>query len=129
MMWSIKISRLSLAIMMAVLLSQVSSAYGQKLTEQFIPIGKSPGLSQKYTTIGEVEQFDSGSQTLTLTTTSGKHSLKLTDKTRIWLDRSKIKLTNIKGSTADLQKGRKVEVKYEDYPNKTSAEWIKIEIT
>jgi hypothetical protein len=104
-------------------------AYGQKTTEQFIPMGKSPGVSNKQTIIGEIEQFDARSRTLTVTVSSGKQTYQLTDKTRIWLDRTKIQLTNLKGTTADLQKGRRVEVKYEAPERKTVADWVKVEIT
>jgi len=36
------------------LLGSISYAHGQKETEQYIPIGQSPGLSQQYTSIGVV---------------------------------------------------------------------------
>jgi hypothetical protein len=104
-------------------------SYGQRMTEQFIPLGKSPGISNKLASIGEIEQYEAESRTLTITLPSGRQTLKLGDKTRIWLDRSQLKLTNTKGAPADLQKGRKVEVKYEDAERKSGAEWIKIELT
>ena len=124
-----KLRRFSLGIAVAALFSAwgLIPGHAQKTTEQFIPIGESPGLSGTHTFIGEIEQYDAGSQALTVITTSGKQTVTLTDKTRIWLDRSKRKLTSIKGSAADLQKGRRVEVKYLDTERKTGAEWIKIE--
>lgn len=125
-----KMKRFSLAVAMTVFLGWgFIPGYGQRTTEQFIPIGKSPGLSSKQTSIGEIEQYDAESRTLTLVLTSGKQTFTLTDKTRIWLDRSKLKMTSTKGAVADLQKGRKVEVKYEDAERKTGAEWVKVEIT
>ncbi len=125
-----KLRGFSLGIVMAAfLIWGFIPGYGQRTTEQFIPIGKSPGSSGKQTFIGEIEQYDAESRALTVVTSSGKQTVTLTDKTHIWLDRSKRKLTNTKGAAADLQKGRKIEVKYADVESKTGAEWIKVEIT
>ena len=55
--------------------------------------------------------------------------MKITDKTRIWLDRSKLKQPNVTGGFADLQKGRRVEVKYEDPAQREVADWVKVEVT
>ena len=104
------------------------SAVGQKATEKFIAVGKSPGVSGKYTVIGEVEQYDAQNRTLTVASSSGKHTCKLGDKTKVWLDRTKLKQPNLTGAFADLKKGRRVEIKHEEAERKT-ADWIKIEIT
>jgi hypothetical protein len=128
-MKSIKLLFLVGIIVTSTWLCGPSLVYGQKTTEQFIPLGKSPGVSNRQTIIGEIEQFDPQSQTLTVALPSGKQTYQLTDKTRIWLDRTKIQLTNLKGTTADLQKGRRVEVKYEAPERKTVADWVKVEIT
>ena len=53
----------------------------------------------------------------------------VTEHTRIWLDRSKLKQTTVTGLFTDLQTGRKVEIKFEDEKKRRFAEWIKIEIT
>ena len=68
-------------------------------------------------------------QTISVAGPSGTLTVKITNRTKIWLDRSKLKLTNLKGSSTDLQKGRMVEVKYEDYERKEFADWIKVQIT
>ncbi|MCI0660458.1 MAG: hypothetical protein L0220_05235 [Acidobacteria bacterium] len=101
--------------------------YGQKTTEQFIPLGKSPGVSGKSTWIGTVEKVDGQNKTLTVKTDSYVKTLKVSDQTHIWLDRSKARLSNIKGGFTDLKNGRKVEVKYLK-GRETEAEWIKIEV-
>jgi hypothetical protein len=103
--------------------------YGQKTTEQYIPMGKSPGVTRKYSMMGEIEQFDPASKSLTVISSSGKITMKVTDDTKIYLDRSKLRLRNTRGNLSDLQKGRYVEVKYKDPQNKTGCDWIKIEIT
>ncbi len=119
-----------LAISAAILLLSAGSlVYGQKTTEQFIPIGKSPGVSDKSSVIGGIDQYDAEGKTLSVNAPSGKQTFKLTEQTKIYLDRTKIKQVNVKGNFSDLRKGRKVEVKYKDPDNKTTAEWIKIEIT
>ncbi|MGH9767399.1 MAG: hypothetical protein ACREAB_08195 [Blastocatellia bacterium] len=108
-------------------LGSESFVYGQKTTEQFIPLGKSPGLSGKLTWIGTVEQVDEQNKTVAVKSDSGNKTFKVSDQTRIWLDRSKARLSNIKGGFADLKNGRKVEVKYLK-DRETETEWIKIEI-
>jgi len=120
---------LSAVIAIVLMLSIIPVIYGQKSTEQYIPIGKSPGITRKYSMMGEIEQYDPATKSLTVTSSSGKTAMKVTDETRIYLDRSKLRQRNIKGNFSDLQKGRKVEVKYKNPQNKTTADWIKIEIT
>jgi hypothetical protein len=116
-----------MGILVAVGWLWIAPAAAQQATEQFIPIGKSPGESGRRTLLGEVESFDAATRTLTIAAPGGKQTVKLTDQTRIWLDQSKRKLSALKGAAADLRKGAKVEVKYKDSESKTTAEWIKIE--
>jgi hypothetical protein len=106
-------------------------AHGQKATERFIPLGKSPGLSGKHTIIGKIETINAQERTIAITDSAGSHVVKITDLTQIWLDKSKIQLTSSKGTFADLEKGLLVEVKYEDKDGKDKglAEWIKVQIT
>ena len=114
-----------------ILLVGVPCVHGQKATEIFIPLGKSPGLSGKYTTIGKIDTVNAQDQTITMTDSLGSYTIKITERTKIWLDNSKLKSTNRKGTFADLRKGRLAEVKYEDSARKDKgiAEWIKIQIT
>ena len=104
-------------------------AHGQKATERYIPIGESPGVSQKMTSIGEIADVDEPKRTLTIVEPAGRRTVSITDSTRIWLDRTRIKQTNLTGSFADLQRGRRVEVKYQDAQRRQVADWVKIEIT
>ena len=111
------------------LLGGTPSAYGQKATEMFIPIGQSPGLSNKISIIGTIETIDARAQTIVVAGSSGSWSATITDRTKIWLDKSKLRLPNQKGTFTDLQKGLLAEVKYEESGvNKGPAEWIKVEI-
>jgi hypothetical protein len=100
-------------------------AVGQKMAEQFIPIGLSPGLSNEYTYIGPIEAVDSRAHTIT----AAGHAIKITDDTHIWLDRSSLELSNQTGEFGDLRSGRKVEIKYANHESKDVAEWVKVEIT
>jgi len=109
------------------------SAHGQKATEMFIPIGQSPGLSNTISVIGTIETIDPRGHTIAITGSSGSWSAMITNRTKIWLDKSKLRLPNQKGTFADLQKGLLVEVKYEDPEGrgkaKAAADWIKVQIT
>jgi hypothetical protein len=120
---------LSGAAFLVASLIALPSAHGQKATEQFIPLGQSPGASGTLTSIGEIGETDAQAQTLTLVEGTGSRTVKLTEKTRIFLDRSKLKQPNVTGTFAELKKGRRVEVKYDDPASKQTADWVKVEIT
>ena len=109
--------------------SVAAPAHGQQATERYIPLGQSPGLSGKLTSIGEIAEADPRARTLTLVEPAGPRTVRITEKTRIFLDRTKLKQSNLTGTFADLQKGRRVEVKYEDPAQKQTADWVKVEIT
>ena len=105
------------------------SAYGQKATEMFIPIGQSPGLSNKTSFIGTIETIDVRTQTITVAVLSGSWSATITNRTKIWLDKSKLRLPNQKGTFTDLQKGLLAEVKYEGAGGSSGpADWIKVQL-
>jgi hypothetical protein len=110
------------------LVSAVFQVHAQKETERYIPLGQSPGVSQKYTSIGEIADVDQQKQMVTIVEPAGRRKVKITEKTRVWLDRTKLKQANLAGSFADLQKGRRVEVKYEDPERRQVADWVKVEI-
>jgi len=110
------------------LLGAISNAHAQKETERYIPLGQSPGVSQKYTSIGEIADVDQQKQMVTIVEPAGRRTVKITEKTRVWLDRTKLKQANLTGSFADLQKGRRVEVKYQDPERRQVADWVKVEI-
>lgn len=106
-------------------------AYGQKTTEIYIPLGQSPGLSGTVTVIGKIEAIDARNRTIKIAGPPGTASAQVTGRTKIWLDKSYLRLTNIEGSFADLRKGGMVEVKYEgrEPKEKGPAEWIKVKVT
>ncbi|MGH7253313.1 MAG: hypothetical protein ACREIE_05880 [Nitrospiraceae bacterium] len=104
-------------------------ASGQQATEMFIPIGQSPGLSDKGSVIGTLESVDPGKRIVTISSPSGAQMIGITDRTLIWLDRSQQKQPNQNGAIGDLQKGRKVEIKLRKGEPKAVAEWIKVQVS
>lgn len=118
---------LRLAIVV-VALGGTLEASGQQATEMFIPIGQSPGLSNKGSVIGTVESVDPGKRMVTVSSSSGAQTVGITDRTMIWLDRSEQKQPNQNGAINDLQKGRKIEIKVRKGEPKAVAEWIKVQV-
>ncbi|HEX9671940.1 MAG TPA: hypothetical protein VGA12_00730 [Burkholderiales bacterium] len=109
-------------------LGSALAAYGQEATEIYIPIGQSPGLSGKSSLIGNLESVDAGKRTVTVSGPSGAQTVAFTERTLIWLDRSLQKQPNRSGAMADLQQGRKVEIKLRKGEPKPVAEWIKVQV-
>jgi hypothetical protein len=106
------------------------NAHAQKATERYIPIGKSPGLSGKYTTVGTISAVDLENGMITMTDPSGHvYSVKVTKQTLIWLDRSKLRVTNLEGTPEDCRAGVRIEVRHENDDRTRPAEWIKVEVT
>ncbi len=93
-----------------VALGGVLEAFGQEATEMYIPIGQSPGVSSKSSLLGTIESVDPGKR-----------------RTLIWIDRSHQKQRNQTGALADLQPGRKVEIKPEEGAGQAIAKWIKVD--
>lgn len=106
------------------LLCGMSYAHGQKATERYIPIGQSPGVSNKYTYIGVIQAVDTQQRTVT----AAGYTVQITGETHIWLDRSLQKLSNQTGNFDDLQTGRKVEI-YTGAGQSQVAEWVKVQVT
>lgn len=104
-----------------------SFAHGQRQTERFIPIGRSPGVSGKTSRIGTVQAVDPQARSFELATPEGRHPVAVPAGTRIWLDRSRRRRPALGGSFADLQPGRRVEVNYTDAERAGRAAWIKVE--
>jgi hypothetical protein len=116
------------ATLLVALLANFSFAHGQRQTERYIPLGQSPGVSGKSTWIGTIEATDPKARTITVAAADRRYRAAVTGRTRIWLDRSRLKQTTLGGSYGDLRLGRRVEVKYEGAERAGIAEWIKVEI-
>jgi len=103
------------------------AAHAEKSTELYIPMGQSPGLSGAYTVLGNIDQVNLQNRTLKMSGASGSYTVKLTESTSIYLDWSKVKLTNTYGTLADCKVGDTVEVKFEDNSHNKPIEWIKVQ--
>jgi hypothetical protein len=117
-----------ISIAVAIILCGVlSNAVAEKATELYIPIGKSPGLSGKYTVMGKIEQVNYQMQTLTMSNAAGSYDIKVTDRTMIFLDKSKMNQQNEYGTLEDCKKGMTAEIKFEDNEKGRPAAWIKLQ--
>jgi hypothetical protein len=121
--------RFAIAFLVGILLLLLghSSVHGQWETERFIPIGQSPGASVKMSRIGTVTAVDPRARSFVMEDADGRYTVSVPDRTRIWLDRSRQRQTNLTGTFEDLRVGRRVEVKYRDAEQKKQIHWIKIE--
>ena len=77
--------------------------------------------------MGTIEKVDSKKKTITMVDANSRYTVSISKKTKIWLDRNKAKLTNLKGTFSDLKTGYYVEVKFVDPEQKKVAAWVKIE--
>jgi hypothetical protein len=103
------------------------SADAEKSTELYIPIGQSPGLSGEYTVMGKIDQVNLQNRTLKMSGASGSYTVKMTESTSIYLDRSNVKRTSTYGTLVDCKAGDTVEVKFEDNSRNKPIEWIKVQ--
>jgi len=115
-------------VIVVVALAGVSEAFGQEATEMYIPIGQSPGVSSKSTLLGTIESVDPGKRMLTVSGPAGTRKFQIADRTLIWIDRSAQKQRNQTGTLADLQRGRKVEIKPDEGAGQAVAKWIKVQL-
>ncbi len=111
------------ASLISVLTLSASMVLAHPATERYIPIGKSPGTSQ----IGVIEAVNVADQSIRVAGQEAAHWVRLTDQTRIWLDRTKISKSNLLGNFSDCQAGRTVEIHYQD-ESRAVAAWIKIAV-
>ena len=110
-------------------LAGLTAADGQRTTEQFIPVGQSPGLSGVVTYLGEVVAVDPASRSLTMRRPgdTGTVTVTVAPATRIWVDRSSLGLPNVTGGFGDLTAGGIAEVHFRDPDERRTAVWIKLQ--
>jgi hypothetical protein len=98
----------------------------QETTEQFIPIGESPGVSGEESVVGEIVAVDNQKQEVLVSMGERRQTFKVEPDTRIYLDRSNERLENTETDFAECRVGRMVEIKpHED--DAAVASWIKIQ--
>ena len=112
--------------LVSALLSGASGAHAQKATERFIPLGQSPGVSGKLTTIGTIVAVDPDARRISVEGPTGRVTVAIQDSTSIWIDRHAQSLPTASGSFAQCHEGRLAEVKYADPDTRQVAEWVKL---
>ncbi len=122
-------TRLRIITLTGLLLVGAFAAHGQLMTEIYIPIGESPGLSATQTLIGEIVGRDGQARTVTIRSGAGERTVQLTERTHVYVDRSPIKQQNRYGTFEDCRTGRKAEVHFADPGTRLRAEWIKVQVT
>jgi len=117
-----------LSVAFSVLVSAGIAAGVQQATEMFIPIGQSPELSKTATVIGTIESVAADERTIVVKSDGGSATATITEKTKIFLDRSQRKEPNRYGAFEDLERGARVEVLYEGRTRAAAgpAEWVKV---
>ena len=118
------LKRIIALVVPALLLAGGASA--QERTERFIPIGESPGISGVYSTIGTILTADADDRTVTVQSGAERWTIRVTEDTDIWIDRSAMRQTNLVGDWSDLEVGRTVEIKCVDFETKEVADWVKV---
>ena len=118
-------TRLTLLVGLAVA-ATAAPAGAQRTTERFIPLGQSPGVSGISAFMGSISAVDPSRRTMTITGPGGAMMVRISDSTRIWVDRSIQRQSTTLGRLTDLWVGWNAEVKYLDPVKKEGAERIKV---
>ena len=105
----------------------LSVASAHIATERYIPIGESPGVSGEHSYIGTIQGTSPTTRSMTMTSEKGTYEVRMDSNTRIYVDRSKERKENLRGTYEDCEAGRRVEVKFHDNDPSKPAEWIKVE--
>lgn len=116
---------------LAAALAAGGAALAQRATEVYIPIGKSPGVSDKSAYVAEVQTAPA--VTGEVTARAAADAAAATGKvwkfdvdatTKVYLDRSAKGLPNIEGKTSDITADSTIEVKIGK--DGRTAEWVKV---
>jgi hypothetical protein len=110
-------------------LALAGAASAHPATEQFIPIGQSPGPGVISGTAGAVAEPSSGEGDPIVSVQSAQGAevgaYVVTDRTRIYIDRTAQGLPSLVGTINDVHPGRVIEVRITDSQTR-EAEWIKV---
>lgn len=105
------------------------AGHGHEMTEKYIPVGAYPELAGKYKGVGTIMSVNERARTFILKVDSGVQEFEVTDRTKIWLDKSLLKKTNVDGIFSDLKTGLKAEVSVFGPRQMRVAKWLKVQIT
>jgi hypothetical protein len=104
------------------------SAFAQKSTEMYVPLGQSAGLSGKHTLQAQVQAVNAAERSLTLVRDGSNVTVKLAAGAPVWIDRSKQQQSNSVGTLADARPGMLAEVKFvKNNLAGGEAEWVKLQ--
>ncbi len=108
-------------------LALAGAASAHPATEQYVPIGQSPGPGVVQGTAAPVAEPASGGAPVVAVESAGDQigAYVVTPQTRIYIDRSEQGLPSLVGTLDDVQPGRVIEVRIAD-PQTRAAEWIKV---
>ena len=113
-----------------------SGAQAQNLTEQFIPIGQSPGASGRTAEVGTVSMIDVSRNLIACELNGVEEVFIVTPQTEVYLDRSASQTHNLTMDVRSLRIGDRVEIKRDDPraevagyagTNIPLADWIKVD--
>lgn len=117
---------IKLGALLATCLLCVNVVSGQQATEVYIPIGNSPGISADKSIIGVIRSVDYATHSIDIEIGDGLRTVRVTDDTRYYLDRSRQRQSSSTGAFQDCEKGRTIEVNVSD---NDEVEWIKIDVS
>lgn len=113
-------------ILAALFTALAGAAYAHPATEQYIPIGQSPGGG---TLMGRaeavVEPAAAGGEPAVSIAGAPSGPFVIGPNTRIYIDRSAQRLPSLIGTIDDVRPGRIIEVRIAD-PETRVAEWVKV---
>jgi hypothetical protein len=107
-------------------LALAGAAAAHPATEQYIPIGQSPGPGVVQGAAQPVVEPAAGGPPIVGVERDGSQlgAYVVTEQTRVYIDRSTQRLPNLVGTLDDVQPGRVIEVRIN--PETRAAEWIKV---
>lgn len=120
--------RTGFEILAVILVLFATLASAQEMTERHIPVGAYPSLASKYLTAGTIVDVDDDAKILTIEVNGGERDFRLTNSTKIWLDRSQFGQTTLDGEFPDLATGLKAEVRSHGPARPDVAYWVKVQI-
>ena len=115
-------------LLAALLLLLTSGASAQEMTERYIPVGAYPSLAGKYTTAGAIVAVNEDARTLTVQSGERERTFRVTEVTKIWLDRSRLQQSTMDGDLTDLAAGLEAEVRSLGPDQPDVAYWVKVQL-
>lgn len=99
-------------------------ALAQQATEVYIPIGESPGVSERDSFIGSISSVDHERYRMMISVAGETKMVTMTPATRYYLDKTRARKQNKTTRFEDCEVGQRIEAYVDDDGN---AVWVKIE--